>query len=238
MLQYSSGHKRANLHFALDNQAKRYRLYAAGGKAAADLVPKDWRNFVAHQAVENAARLLRVDQVGVYVAGLGEGCLDSLRRNLVKHYAAIFGTIGFPGRQRIEQVLRDGFSLAVRVGRQVHVGSVLSRLAQVGDDLHFAGNDLQRGLKNVFRGDDYWLNRFLFFCLFPGFGLGLSLLFLLFSVGTFRQQDTQSLFGKVQDMSQRRFDGVFAPQILVDCFRLCRRFHNYERTSHVAFVTP
>jgi hypothetical protein len=39
-------------------------------------------------------------------------------------------------------------------------------------------------------------------------------------------------------VSDGRLDGVVSPQILIDSFRLGRRFHDYQGTCHLAFVTP
>ena len=60
------GDERANLALALDDQPQRHGLHASGGKSAANLVPQQRRNFVAHQAIEHAARLLRIHQICVH----------------------------------------------------------------------------------------------------------------------------------------------------------------------------
>ena len=60
--------ERADFLFALDDQAKRDRLHTSCGKAAADFVPEKRRNLVAHDAVENAAGLLGIDQVRIHFA--------------------------------------------------------------------------------------------------------------------------------------------------------------------------
>ena len=55
--------ERLDFALAFDDQAQGDGLHASGGKTAADFVPKQRRNLIAHEAVEHAAGLLRVDQV-------------------------------------------------------------------------------------------------------------------------------------------------------------------------------
>ena len=50
----------ADFLFALDDQAESDCLHTSGGKTAADFVPEKRGNFVAHDAVENAASLLGI----------------------------------------------------------------------------------------------------------------------------------------------------------------------------------
>src|SRR5262249_14435041 len=52
------------------------------------------------------------------------------------------------------------------------------------------------------------------------------------------QTNTDRLLRQVQHVAHRRFDEIILSQILVDRLRLRRRLHNYQRTCHVAFVTP
>ncbi len=134
---------------------------------------------------------------------------------------------------------RDRFSFAIRVARQIDRVRRTSGFPQIVYDFAFAAYDLQRRLKDIFviQPDD--LSRgFLFYFrgLFTAF-FRLGFLFLsaiaLFFSG---QTDTDRLFRQVQHVADRRFDEKILPQILVDGLRLCRRFHNYQRTSHVAVL--
>ena len=68
------GDEGADFLFALDDQAQRHSLHPPGGKAAAHFVPEQRRNFVAHDAIEHAAGLLRVHQIFVYFA---TGCSNA-----------------------------------------------------------------------------------------------------------------------------------------------------------------
>ena len=79
--------ERANIQLAIHNQAQRHRLHASGGKTPAHLVPEQRRNFVADEAVQHAARLLRVHQVFVDLAGMLERRLDRFGRDFVEHHA-------------------------------------------------------------------------------------------------------------------------------------------------------
>ena len=70
------GDERHPLALALDDEARRDRLHAAGREALHHLPPEDGRDLVAVEAVEDAARLLRVDEALVDLARLGERPLD------------------------------------------------------------------------------------------------------------------------------------------------------------------
>ena len=74
--------------FAIDDQAQCDGLHASGGKAAADFVPQKRRDLVAHEAIEHAAGLLRVDQIAIDVAGMLERGLDGALRDFVEGHAA------------------------------------------------------------------------------------------------------------------------------------------------------
>ena len=60
------GDERANFLFALDDQPECDGLHAAGRKTAADLVPQERRDFVTHNAIENAPGLLRIHQIRIH----------------------------------------------------------------------------------------------------------------------------------------------------------------------------
>ena len=66
------GDEALDLALALADELERDRLHAAGGEAAADLVPQERADLVAHQPVEHAARLLRVDHLHVDLARMLE----------------------------------------------------------------------------------------------------------------------------------------------------------------------
>src|SRR5580704_7076869 len=74
----------ADFLLAFDDQAQSHRLNAASGKATANFIPKKRGDFVAYDAVENAAGLLRVDKIRVDFPGMLEGCANRLGRDFVE----------------------------------------------------------------------------------------------------------------------------------------------------------
>ena len=67
MVQYSRLSKARISRSRSTISAQRHGLHAPGGEPAAHLVPEQRRDLVAHQAVQHAARLLRVHQVCVHL---------------------------------------------------------------------------------------------------------------------------------------------------------------------------
>src|SRR6185436_2592473 len=90
-------------------------LDAAGGEAAADLLPEQRRELVADDAVEQAAGLLRVDAVHRDLAGTLERVEHAALGDLVERDAPdlLGGDL-----QRLHEMPGDGLALAVRVGRE------------------------------------------------------------------------------------------------------------------------
>ena len=266
----------ADQHFALDDQPQRNGLDAPGGKPAAHFVPKNWRNFVAHNAVEHPARLLRIHQVGIYLPGLIEGRADRFGRDFVEGDAKnlfridchnfffgfvlvflldrLFGFCVFLLESRNARFLlnilgrlgenhgemrRNGLPLAVRVARQIDGIRGDRRLAKIIDDFALARNDLQRRLKNlVIINADQFPGRFLLSLCFLASLFGFTFFLLLAALFFAGQTNANRFLGQVHHVADGRFDGVVPPQIFVNRFRLCGRFDNNQRTSHVAFVTP
>ena len=106
----------ANFLFALDDQAQGDGLHASGGKAAADFVPEQRRNFVTDDAIEDAASLLRVHQMLVHLRGLLESGFDGFLRDFVEHHAINFGRSAVRGRLFLLG-LGGGFRLCPRLFR-------------------------------------------------------------------------------------------------------------------------
>src|SRR5690606_30009970 len=78
-------HEAHALAFALDDQAHRDALHAAGGQARPDLLPQQRRHRIAVQPVDDAPRLLRLDQVLVDPARMRERLADRLFGDLVEY---------------------------------------------------------------------------------------------------------------------------------------------------------
>ncbi len=109
-----------DLHLALDDQAQRRTLHAPGRQAAAHLFPQQRREVEAHQVVERATRLLRVDEVLGQLARLLDRMLDRALGDFVKLHAMYRFVVQHVFRfQNFMQVPGDGFALAIRVGRQI-----------------------------------------------------------------------------------------------------------------------
>ena len=254
---------------ALDDQAQGHGLHAAGGQAAANLVPEQRRNFVTHDAIQHAASLLRVHQMRVHFLGMLEGGLDGLLRDFVEHHAVdgrhgelglgdfyfflwrvpvfrcvgvLFGLeIGVRARvaEDFFEMRADGFAFAIRVAREIDGVGALGRFAQLVDNFDFSGNDLVLGLEDVCRSNH---NRFGGLLLRSGFralalGLGLALLLFAFAVLFAGQKDAYRFPRQVHDVAVGGLHGVVAAEILIDSFRLGRRFDNYQRASHAVLVS-
>src|SRR6266851_105978 len=82
-------HEGANELFALHNQTQRHSLHAPRGQSPPHFVPQQRRNLIAHDAVQHAARLLRVHEIGVQLARLLKGRANGFRRNFVEGHAEI-----------------------------------------------------------------------------------------------------------------------------------------------------
>ncbi len=120
---------------------------------------RQWGYLIAHQAIEHAARLLRVDEIAVDIARMLEGFLHGALRNLVKRYAAnlqavlllfVLGTVEIVAAKFFGEMRGDGFAFAIRIRRQVHGVRALRQLLQLDEDLFFAGDDDVFGIEVVF----------------------------------------------------------------------------------------
>ena len=107
--------ERLDLRLPVADHARSDGLHAARGQALLDLHPQQRADLVAHQAVEHAARLLRIDQLLIDGARLLDGALDRLFRDLVEFHAARAVRVD---AQDVRQVPGDRLALAVRVGRE------------------------------------------------------------------------------------------------------------------------
>ena len=91
------GDEGADFLLALDDEAEGDGLDASGGKAAANFVPEERRNFVADEAIEDATGLLRVDEIFIYLRRMLECGANCFRRDFVEHHAEDFGGGGGGG---------------------------------------------------------------------------------------------------------------------------------------------
>jgi hypothetical protein len=139
--------KRTDLALAFDNQTYRHGLHATRGKSAPHFIPEQRRNLIAHQPVEHAARLLRIDEILIHVPRMLERFLHGLFSDLVKGYAAnLFLLFGRRTQLNCEMVC-DRLALAVRVRRQKDLIGLGRRPLQLRDDFLLARRNNQRRLK-------------------------------------------------------------------------------------------
>ena len=128
--------KRLDLTLAIDDQAKRDRLNAAGGLGAGQLAPQHRREREADEIVERAAGAVRVDQIGIELTrvrhrlshrGLGDGvegdAIDLLGQRLAL-------------RQHFLDVPADRLPLSIRVGGEDQAVGILG---EIGDRLQLLG---------------------------------------------------------------------------------------------------
>src|SRR5579862_1083639 len=196
--------ERLDFAFAFDDQAKSKGLHPSGGKTSADLVPKQRGDLISHEAIENAAGLLRINEVLIDRARMFECCLYRAFGNFVEgHTLYAWRSLGLSlfrffrfllfravFSEFIRQVRRDGFAFTVRVRREIDGIGGGSKLFQLGDNFFFAGNDNVVGRKIVV------------------------------------DIHTQSALGQILDMPERSFHREALTQIFLDGLRLGRRFDN------------
>jgi len=138
--------ERADLALAVHDESQGDRLDAPRRQPPPDLSPQERADLVADQPIEDAPRVLRLDQVLVNPARRLERLADGVAGDLVEHDPEdlVVGRLDF-----LENVLADRLALAVGVCREVdHVGLVRG-LAQVLDDRFLARDDLVVGLEAV-----------------------------------------------------------------------------------------
>ena len=185
---------------ALDDQSQGDGLHSPGGKTAANFVPKQRRNLVTDEAVQNPAGLLCVDQVLVDVAGMLERFLYGALCNLVEGdpadalatFVPLFLLFLFLGAvaQLLSQMRGNRLTLAVRVRRQVNCIDGQSQLFQLGYNLFLAGNHDVLGLETI-------LN------IHP-----------------------ESTFGQIFDVAERGLDSEALAQVFLDGLHLPRRLND------------
>src|SRR5882724_5665403 len=106
----------ADLLLALADQSQRYGLHPTRRQAGLDALPEERGRLVADQAVEHAARLLRVDFPLVDVEGMRQRVGDRVLGDLVEQDAPHLAAV----RELARHVPRDGLALAIRVGGEEH----------------------------------------------------------------------------------------------------------------------
>ena len=127
--------KLLDLVLAVNHHARGDGLHAPRGQPLLDLHPEQRADLVAHQPVEQTARLLGVDELHVHRARLLDRALDRLFRDLVEFHAAFALRVD---AQNGRQMPRNRLALAVRVRRE---NDGLRALRFLADALkHFAAS--------------------------------------------------------------------------------------------------
>ena len=131
------GNKGFNILLTHDHHACGNALHAPRGKALFHLGPQQRADFIAHQAVQHTACLLRIHPAHINGTGILNGVLDGALGNLMELNAARLLQIH---AQHLAQVPGDGFPLAVRVGCQINFRSGARFLADAGQNVSAAAN--------------------------------------------------------------------------------------------------
>ena len=122
--------ERHPLALTVDDHAGRHRLHAAGGEAGHHLAPEHRRDLVAVEAVEDAAGLLRLDEVVDDLARVLDRGEDRGLGDLVEDHPVHRDALGL---QLVEQVPGDRLALAVLVRGEVELVGVLEQALELGD---------------------------------------------------------------------------------------------------------
>ena len=139
--------KGLDLFLAIQHHACGDGLNAACGESGSYLAPEQRRELVAHNAIQDAASLLRVYQVEVDTARMLDALGDDLLGDFIEGYAACL----FIGQtKQLLEVPGNGLPFAVRVSRKIDGSGILGVLFQLVDQLGLVphGNILR--LKAVF----------------------------------------------------------------------------------------
>ncbi len=125
------GHELADLLLTLADQPQGDGLHPPRREAGLDALPEERRRLVAHQAVEHAARLLRVHLALVDVERMRERLGHRVLGDLVEQDTAHFA----PVAELARHVPRDRLALAVRVGGEEDARRGLCGLLDLGEGL-------------------------------------------------------------------------------------------------------
>ena len=198
--------ERHSLALPLDDEACRHRLDAAGREPGHDLLPEHRRDLVAVEAVEDAARLLRVDEPLVDLARVVQCGLDRRAGDLVEDHSPD----GNLRLQHLEQVPRDRLSFAVLVRREQELVGVGELLAQLRDGPLLVGVDDVQRLEAVLDVDAEARPRLAFVLL----------------------RDLGGAVREVANVADRGLDDELGPEVAGDRARLCRRLDDDETLRH------
>ena len=181
------------LALAVDDEPCRDRLHATGRQPGHHLLPEDGRDLVPVEAVEDAPRLLCVDEPVVDRPRLVERAHDRVLRDLVEDHALD----GHLRLQHLHEMPGDRLAFAILVRREEELVGVRESLLQVGDDLLLSGIDDVVRLEAVVDVDAERTEPL-----------------------PLRLGDVLGPIGKVANVADTRPDGVAAAEVALDGSRL------------------
>ena len=132
-----AGAEGLDLHLALDDEAERHRLDAAGGLGAGELAPEDGREPEADEVVERAAGEVGVDELHVDLARVLHRLVHRRPGDGVEGDAGDLGVLlhRLAAGEGLEEVPGDRLALAVGVGGEDELAVGLQRLGDGADVL-------------------------------------------------------------------------------------------------------
>ena len=139
-----------DLLLPVHDEAQGHGLDPAGGETAADLLGDEGRDAVTDETVQDAARLLRVDEVLVDGPRVLHARFDAALRDLVERDTVLLVQVETHDGG---EVPGDGFPFPVRVGREVDVVIFLCIVLQFLDQFLLALDDRVLRFKVVFDVD-------------------------------------------------------------------------------------
>ena len=116
-----------NLALAINNESQRNALHAPRAESAGHLLPQHRADHVTHDAVQDAARLLRVHAVDINRPGRLERLENGAAGDLIKLHTLRLQWIH---AQEFRQVPGDRFALTVQVGCEPDLAGILGKLLQ------------------------------------------------------------------------------------------------------------
>ena len=116
-----------NLALAINNESQRNALHAPRAESTSHLLPEHRADHVAHDAVQDAARLLRVHAVDINRTRRLERLQNGTASDLIKLHALCLQWIH---AQEFRQVPGDRFAFAVQVGCEPDLAGILGKLLE------------------------------------------------------------------------------------------------------------
>ena len=208
------GDERHSLALPLHDDAGGDALHAARRQPRLDLLPQHRRHFVAVEPVQDASRLLGVDQPAVDVARRLDCRPDRRSGDLVEHHPLHVDPLG--RLQHLLQVPGNRLSLAVLVGRQIQDVRLGEQFPELGDLLALVGSDHVERFEAVLDVDAESRPRLILVLLRNG----------------------RRALRQVAHVADGGFHDVFGAEVSGDGVRLGRRFNDDEGRWHVQKIRP